>query len=91
MQADLCRRLAVVAQSPMYRNYSTRQNDPNAFFKQIEQVCINANTEDQLPTEMKNFFKVCDRSIEVADQKGFRYPYTQAQIEQVMEAMSDAN
>lgn len=89
MDATLCRRLAAVLSSPFYFDYLTLQDDPDKVRGDMERVCTEAVTEDKLPEPMQRFFQTCDRSIEIAKSKGYRYPYTSDQINDVMEAMSD--
>jgi hypothetical protein len=90
MEADLCRKLALVFSSPGFLDrLSTNVDDPQEQRHAIEKLCIEAKTEAALPDRIKKFFDFCTKSIEVADSLDMKYPYTPKQVEKVMEAMME--
>jgi hypothetical protein len=83
VDAELSRRAAIVMQSPLYLSQASEAGS-----KTIIDLCVKANTFDQLPQEVQSYFEQCEQSIEQAKQKGLSYPYTEAQV---MEALRDDN
>lgn len=79
MDAELSRRTAIVMQSPLYLSQASEASK-----KMLIDLCVQAVFFDKLPQEMQFYFEQCEQSIELAKQKGFRYPYTEAEIVEVV-------